>query len=202
MVDLGWSPCRLVYLVRRAYYKHDLLISGRPFRRAGAFWVTDFGLLALIMNERIEIGQLLMLATRDFHRRLAAEIATAGVSEMSAAQGAVLSHIHVNGPSRMSSIAQANGVRAQSLLKVINELEARDYVRREEDAQDSRAKRIVMTGRGREHMQHLSDATERVWQQYAGQLGEARMQAIASSLRDMLLDADTDAASQARVSTQ
>ena len=146
------------------------------------------------MNERIEIGQLLMLATRDFHRRLAADIAAAGVSAMSAAQGAVLSHIHVNGSSRMSDIAQANGVRAQSLLKVINELEARSYLRRVEDPQDSRAKQIVLTDKGREHMQHLSEATERVWQQYAAQLGEARLQTLAQSLRELLADpAVTDA---------
>ncbi len=143
-----------------------------------------------MMNERIEIGQLLMLATRDFHRRLAAEIAGAGVSEMSAAQGAVLSHLHVNGPSRMSGIAQANGVRAQSLLKVVNELESRGFIRRDEDPQDSRAKRIVMTERGCEHMQYLSEATERVWQQYATQLGEARMQTVATALRDMLPESD------------
>jgi len=56
-------------------------------------------LTELVLNERNDIGQLLMLANRDFHRRLAGEIRRRGVTEISSAQGAIMTHIFSHGPS-------------------------------------------------------------------------------------------------------
>lgn len=137
----------------------------------------------LVLNERNDIGQLLMLANRDFHRRLAGEIRRRGVTEISSAQGAIMTHIFSHGPSRMVDIADAKGVKSQSLVKVIKELESIDYVRRFADHSDSRAKLIELTRSGKQHMIFLSEATEGVWQQYVDDLGLEKTQNIFASLR-------------------
>lgn len=137
----------------------------------------------LELNERNDIGQLLMRANRDFHRRLAGEIRTRGLAEISAAEGAIMTHILSHGPSRMVAIAEAKGVRSQSLVKVINELESKAYVIRLSDASDSRAKLIDLTKTGKQHMHYLSEATEGVWQQYVDDLGLEKTQSIFQGLR-------------------
>ena len=138
------------------------------------------------LNERNDIGQLLMLATRDFHRRLASEIAVMKVPAISAAQGAVMTHIVNHGPSRMVDIADSNGVKSQSLLKVINELESMAYVQRAADTSDSRAKLIALTKAGSQHIEQLSTATEKVWQQYVDDIGVDNTNQIFAGLRQLL----------------
>ena len=140
----------------------------------------------LELNERNDIGQLLMLASRDFHRRLAVEIRARGVAEISAAEGAIMTHILSHGPSRMVAIADAKGVRSQSLVKVINELESRGYVLRLTDDSDSRAKLIELTATGKKHMYDLSEATEGVWQQYVDELGLSKTKDIFGGLRTLI----------------
>ena len=88
-----------------------------------------------------------------------------------------------HGPSRMVDIADAKGVKSQSLVKVIKELESIDYVRRFADHSDSRAKLIELTSSGKQHMIFLSEATEGVWQQYVDDLGLEKTQNIFASLR-------------------
>lgn len=145
----------------------------------------------LSLNERNDIGQLLMHANRDFHRRLANEIHARGVAGISAAEGAIMTHILSHGPSRMVAIAEAKGVRAQSLVKVINELESKGYVVRLSDASDSRAKLIELTRIGKQHMQYLSDATEGVWQQYVDELGLTTTKKVFAGLRTLLSGASS-----------
>ncbi len=140
------------------------------------------------LNERNDIGQLLMLAHRDFHTRLGAELKLMGVTEISSAQGTVMTHIFYRGPSRMVDIAEFKGVRSQSLLKVINELEVLSYVRRIADDRDSRAKLIELTSLGLQHMEFLSDATERVWQQYVEDVGANTTKQVFSGLRKILIN--------------
>ena len=138
------------------------------------------------LNERNDIGQLLMLATRDFHRRLAGQIKAMNMPAISAAQGAVMTHIVNHGPSRMVDIAESNGVKSQSLLKVVNELEAIGYVNRAADQSDSRAKLIALTKAGNRHIEQLSAATEQVWQQYVDENGRANTEQIFAGLRQLL----------------
>ncbi len=140
----------------------------------------------LELNARNDIGQLLMLANRDFHRRLACEIRARGVAGISAAEGAVMTHILSHGPSRMVAIADSKGVRSQSLVKVVNELESKGYVTRDSDESDSRAKLIDLTPTGKKHMHYLSEATEGVWQQYANELGADKAQQVFDGLRTLL----------------
>lgn len=138
------------------------------------------------LNERNDIGQLLMLATRDFHRRLANEISVMSVPAISAAQGAIMTHIVNHGPSRMVAIADSHGVKSQSLLKVINELESMNYVKRAADSSDSRAKLIELTTAGEHHIEQLSAATEKVWQQYVDDIGLDNTEQVFGGLRKLL----------------
>ena len=98
----------------------------------------------------------------------------------------LMTHIVNHGPSRMVDIADSNGVKSQSLLKVINELESMRYVQRAADSSDSRAKLIALTSAGEQHIEQLSAATEKVWQQYVDDIGIDNTEQIFGGLRQLL----------------
>lgn len=133
-----------------------------------------------------QLGEILMLATRDFQRRLDTDLATRGIRGIGARHRSVFLYLGHHGPSRAASLAQAAGIRPQSMMKAIHELEEMGLVSREIDPSDSRAKLIHFTASGRELITELSISTRRVWQDYAQHLGEPALQQVISSLQRLL----------------
>lgn len=121
---------------------------------------------------RYEVGQILMLMTRDFQQRLDADLAARGVRGVGARHRSVFLFLGRNGASRAVDLAQAARIRPQSMMKIVHELEAMGLVERHPDPADSRAKLIDFTEGGRAFIDELSRSTETVWRQYAAILGE------------------------------
>jgi DNA-binding MarR family transcriptional regulator len=61
-----------------------------------------------------------------------------------------MAHIDVDGGTRLSTIAARANITPQAVGELVDELERLGYVVRQPDPEDRRAKRIVLTGRGRE----------------------------------------------------
>lgn len=135
---------------------------------------------------REQLGEILMLATRDFQRRLDADLAARGIRGIGSRHRSVFLYLGHHGPSRAADLAQAAGIRPQSMMKAIHELEEMALVSRETDPSDSRAKLIHFTASGRELIRELSVSTRRVWQDYAQQLGEPALQQAIGSLQQLL----------------
>lgn len=121
---------------------------------------------------RSEFGQTLMLLTRDFQERLDADLKARGVQGIGARHRAVFLFLARNGASRAVDLAQSAGIRPQSMMKIVHELEELDMVERRVDPDDSRAKLIDFTRQGRQFIRELSRSTETVWRQYVALLGE------------------------------
>ena len=112
------------------------------------------------------IGQILMLATRDFQQRLARDLKERGVRGINSRQRNVILPLGQFGASRSVDLAGAAGIRPQSMMKVVHELEQMGLVERRADPSDSRAKLIHFTKQGRQFIGELSASTETVWHQY------------------------------------
>jgi DNA-binding MarR family transcriptional regulator len=132
-----------------------------------------------------EFGQILMLATRDFQNRLAQDLATRGISGVNSRQRNVILHLGQFGASRSVDLAEAAGIRPQSMMKVVHELEQMGMVERRADPSDSRAKLIDFTARGRRFIKQLSASTETVWQQYRQQIDHKQLQQAFSTLKHL-----------------
>jgi DNA-binding MarR family transcriptional regulator len=133
-----------------------------------------------------QLGEILMLATRDFQRRLDVDLATRGIRGIGSRHRSVFLYLGHQGPSRAANLAQAAGIRPQSMMKAIHELEEMGLVSRETDPSDSRAKLIHFTAAGQELISELSISTRRVWQDYAQNLGEPALQQAIGSLLQLL----------------
>ena len=138
-----------------------------------------------------ELGQTLMLVARDFQSRLDNDLDIRGIQGISARHRAVFLFLGRNGPSRAVELADAAGIRPQSMMTIVHELESLGLLERRADPLDSRAKLIDFTAAGRNLIDELSRSTETVWQQYAGILGEASLEQTMGNLNTLLQAGET-----------
>lgn len=141
---------------------------------------------------RYEVGQILMLLTRDFQQRLDADLAARGVRGVGARHRSVFLFLGRNGASRAVDLAQAACIRPQSMMRIVHELEAMGLVERHPDPADSRAKLIDFTAGGRAFIDELSQSTETVWRQYAAILGERVARQTFDNLNQLLAAGDAN----------
>ena len=136
--------------------------------------------------EKHELGQLLMLTLQDFQRRLDRDLADSGFPGVRYRHRALFMHLDRFGASRSVDLAEAAGIRPQSMMKIVHELEELGLISRRADPADSRAKLIEFTREGERLIQQLTQSTERVWQQYADLMGEKELKKTTSSLGKLL----------------
>lgn len=127
-----------------------------------------------------------MLVARDFQKRLDRDLQLRGVQGIGARHRAVFLFLGRKGPSRAVDLAEAAGIRPQSMMKIVHELESLGLVERREDPSDSRAKLIDFTARGRALIDELSRSTQTVFQQYADILGTDTLQQTIETLNTLL----------------
>ncbi|MDG1943255.1 MAG: MarR family winged helix-turn-helix transcriptional regulator [Halioglobus sp.] len=137
-------------------------------------------------HRRQEIGQTLMLMARDFQQRLDRDLHRRGVEGIGSRHRAIFLFLGRNGASRAVDLAEAAGIRPQSMMKIVHELESLQLVERSEDPNDSRAKLIQFTAQGRQLIVELSHSTETVWQQYADILGDRELENTFEHLNTLL----------------
>jgi len=82
------------------------------------------------------------------NERLVEQCAAAGHSGLKPAYMPILAHIDVDG-ARSIDVATRCGITPQAAGQMINELERLGYMKRKPDADDKRAKRLILTARGR-----------------------------------------------------
>lgn len=138
-----------------------------------------------------ELGQILMLMATDFQTRLDADLLSRGVDGIRNRHRAVFLHLGRFGPSRSVDLAQAVGIRPQSMMVVIHELEQMGLIERRPDPADSRAKLIDFTPGGKQFITELGRSTEDVWDQYATVLGADRLQSTICALQTILAHRQT-----------
>jgi DNA-binding MarR family transcriptional regulator len=81
--------------------------------------------------------------------RIVEGIDAAGFSQRPA-HSAVMAHIDIDGGTRLSTIAARANITPQAVGELVDDLERLGYVVRQPDPDDRRAKRILLTDRGRE----------------------------------------------------
>ncbi len=132
-----------------------------------------------------KLGQTLMLGLQDFQRRLDADLAARGVSGVNARHRQVFMHLERDGASRSVDLAAEVGIRPQSMMKTIHELEELGMLTRAPDPHDSRAKLVKFTKAGQVLIDELARSTETVWQQYAGSVDENELEKAICLLQEL-----------------
>jgi len=111
----------------------------------------------IVDTEPAAIASRLRAALGAFRRRLRAQDAS---DDLSSAQIALLSRLDRDGPATVTTLAQAEAMRSQSMGAHVASLEARGFVRREADPQDRRQFRIVIEQAARDELARQRTARE------------------------------------------
>jgi DNA-binding MarR family transcriptional regulator len=137
-------------------------------------------LQALQASRRHGFGRLLLLARRDFLRRLA--IKMHGPSEtVMQARGRLLPYIDVEG-TRSVDLARRMGVTKQAVGKLVRDLEQDGLLYREQDDADGRAFLVKFTDAGLEYLTRMHKCIAQIEREYERVIGAERMDVVRDAL--------------------
>ena len=134
------------------------------------------------------IGRKLLYAFDAFESRIVDGIQQAGFSDFKASDGSALRNVDLAG-TRLTEMARRAHMTKQGMGQLVRDLERRRYVRVTADPDDGRARRVILTKKGRE----LIAAGQRVYRElerdWVGVLGEREFRRLQRAL-DRLVDAE------------
>jgi DNA-binding MarR family transcriptional regulator len=131
---------------------------------------------------------MLLEGQRALSAELDAALAERGYEDLRPGHAAVFLHIDRRGGTRLTDLAQRARVTKQGMMLVVDDLEARGYVRRVPDPNDARAKAVRLTTRGRSAVAECRRAVQAVEQRARRRLGDRRYELLRESLE--LLSSD------------
>jgi DNA-binding MarR family transcriptional regulator len=94
-------------------------------------------------------AQLFRIAYNLLSQDVFDHVSASGFADLRPAHGNVLERLTFTDEARLSAMAAAAGMTAQSMGELVDDLERRGYVKRSEDPADRRAKLVRLTAKGR-----------------------------------------------------
>lgn len=101
------------------------------------------------MDRTPDLPSMLLGAYRAVAAELTASMVERGYDDMRPHHGVVFLHVERRVGTRLGELADRAGITKQSMMQVVDDLEARGYVRRVVDPGDARAKLVRLTAEGR-----------------------------------------------------
>ena len=98
------------------------------------------------------------------------------------AHSSVMAHIDLEGGTRLTTIAARANITPQAVGELVDDLQRLGYVVREADPADRRAKRIVLTERGRACVAAAIEVVGSLEHELEGLLGRSRLEALHDAL--------------------
>ncbi len=133
------------------------------------------------------IGWDLVRASAVWKAEFSEGMVAAGYQWFSQARSGLMQHIGPNGV-RQSDLVVRSGLTKQAVQQFVDELIADGIVVRQPDAQDGRAKRVMLTKRGAEAMRVADQIKRAIEARYLSHLGAERFAALRDGLQLLLAE--------------
>ena len=140
------------------------------------------------MDDDLTLGRLLAAATRLVIDDLHAALAEQGHPGLRPAHGYALLAVGDEGTTT-ARLGERLGMTKQGAAKLVASLEELGYLERRADDADGRARRLVLTRRGRDLLRRSAAAQRAIEDRWAEALGPRAMQSLRRSLERMVQDA-------------
>jgi len=139
------------------------------------------------MREHVTMGEpdlarLLLEASRSLGAEVIAGLEERGFPDARPGQAALFMHIDRRWGTRLTDLAKRARMTKQGMMLLVDDLENRGYVRRVPDADDSRAKVVRLTARGRRFVAEARRSVAAVEARARRELGDRRYEALRDSL--------------------
>jgi DNA-binding MarR family transcriptional regulator len=133
----------------------------------------------------VDFGVLLNIGFGVFKTALHAHLAHKGFEDIGSSFGYVFRLLD-RAPGKLSTVAIALGITPQGALKVVNDMVAKGYVERHEDAADGRSKLLSLTPRARAAMSVAAKFHRRFEADLAARIGAEAAHAARLALEDIV----------------
>jgi DNA-binding MarR family transcriptional regulator len=128
------------------------------------------------------IGALLRVPAHAIHRRLIAELNTAGFDDLRAPHIAVLQYPGPDG-ARPGTLAARSGMSKQAMNQLLRSLEALGYLERSDHPEEGRARIVRLTKRGRSVMAKMREIVSTIEAEWRTELGSREFDHLKSLLQ-------------------
>lgn len=135
---------------------------------------------------KLTMSELLSSAAKALQDQLTAQIHAAGFPDYNTADGATLLKIPASG-ARACVLAQQAQVSKQAMSKLLQSLERRGWVEREQDPKDQRAQRVRLTSEGERLVRCLKRADKALDGQLGQHLGPEELEVMRKQVSKLLL---------------
>lgn len=132
------------------------------------------------------LGRLLREAHRALTRELMQGMDERGYPDTRPGHATVLTNIDRRSGTRLTELARRARMTKQGMMLLVDDLEARGYVRRVPDPEDGRAKVVRLTARGRRYVAEVRRALAAVEGRARRLLGDRRYEALRSALEALI----------------
>lgn len=136
----------------------------------------------------IDIGILLNVAFGLFKRDLHRHLAGRGFDDVGSSFGYVFRLLDRE-TCNLQGVAAALSITAQGALKIMNDMVEKGYVKRSDDPDDGRVKRLELTDRARAAMAQARRFHQQYERSLARRFGEAQVSALRAVLENIHADA-------------
>jgi DNA-binding MarR family transcriptional regulator len=133
-----------------------------------------------------DVTRLLLEARRALAGELDADLADRGYPDLRPADAALFLTIDRRSGSRVTDLAADAGVTKQAMMSLVDDLEARGYVRRVADPTDGRAKLVRLTAHGRRATTECRRAVQALEQRTRRRLGDRRYETLREVLDELV----------------
>lgn len=135
-----------------------------------------------------DVTRLLLEARRALAAELDEDLADRGYPDLRPADAALFLSIDRRSGSRVTELAATAGVTKQAMMSLVDDLEARGYVRRVADRTDGRAKLVRLTAHGRRATTDCRRAVQSLEQRTRRRLGDRRYETLREVLEELVED--------------
>jgi len=132
-----------------------------------------------------DLGRLLLEAHRALGAELVGSMDERGYPDARPGHAAVFMHIDRRSGTRLTELARRARMTKQGMMLLIDDLETRGYVRRVPDPEDSRAKIVRLTARGRRYVAEARRAVAALEARVRRELGDRRYEVLRAALEDL-----------------
>jgi len=129
-----------------------------------------------------DLGRLLLAAHRSLVAEFLTDIEERGYADARAGHAVLALAIDRRSGTRLTDLAERARMTKQGMMLLVDDLEARGYVRRVPDPDDGRAKVVRLTARGRRYAAETRRAVQALEGRVRRGLGLRRYEQLRSSL--------------------
>jgi DNA-binding MarR family transcriptional regulator len=134
-----------------------------------------------------DLGTILQVAAQAWREEFRREMAARGFAAHASASGEVLLHVPQQGVSQ-TVLTASMGLSKQAVQQLLDQLEGAQYLRREPDPQDKRAKRVTHTDFGLRELAERSRVIAEIEERYRDKLGKKLLGKLEKALRRLAKD--------------